>query len=93
MKKNIKKIGFTLAELLLSLSIIGVISALSIPVVFNSSKGHANAAALKRAIATLDEAMDMVRLEAAYQPYPKCFYWASGKRPSWMCSNRRNHSP
>lgn len=85
--KNLRfKFAFTLAELLMSLTIVGVISALTIPVIVNASYNRVYDAGLKKAIIVLDEALDMARLEPKFQPAPRCFYWAPGKRPSWMCN-------
>ena len=51
--------AFTLAELLMSLTIIGVISALTIPVVFNTSDNKKFYAAYRKALAVGDEAIQV----------------------------------
>ena len=45
-----KKRGFTLAEVLLTLVIIGVVSALVFPTVINNTKRHEFRSAIKKAL-------------------------------------------
>lgn len=75
-QKDIKmkrKSAFTLSEVLITLSIIGVISMLTIPSVMFNTEKRSSAVSLKRAIAVLDQAIDMSRSESRYQPIPKCY--------------------
>ena len=82
------KSAFTLSELLISLSVIGVISALSMPVLMQTNNSKVNEAGLRKAMAVLDETVELSRFAPGFSPAPKCFYWASGKRPSWMCNGQ-----
>lgn len=51
-----KKSGFTLAEILIALAIVGVIAALTIPSVVSSNKNQANATKLATTISALENA-------------------------------------
>ena len=51
-----KKQGFTLAEVLISLTIIGVIAALTTPTLITSSRNQANASKLSSTVANLENA-------------------------------------
>ena len=48
-----KKFGFTLAEVLITLSIVGIVSALTIPNFVANAQNKANAAKLSATITTL----------------------------------------
>lgn len=67
-----KKKAFTLAELLLTLSIIGVIAAMTIPSVMFRTDKKISSTGLKRAIATLNQAVDMAKTELKFQPAIRC---------------------
>lgn len=73
-----KKKAFTLAEVLISVSIIGFIAVLTIPSVMYNTNKKTSAVGLKRAISALDQAIDMSRAESRYQPSPKCYYADDG---------------
>lgn len=70
-----KFIAFTLAEVLASLTIIGVIAALTIPVIHQNTERKMNAAALKKYMSVLNQVAEMSVTESKFQPVPKCFYW------------------
>ena len=60
-----RKFGFTLAEVLITLSIIGVVSAMTLPTL-NANVGSArNSAALKKALSTLNGAVKSPALVVA----------------------------
>lgn len=65
MRKN----AFTLAELLMSLTVIGVIAALTLPVVFNTSNKSSYVAGCKKAYVFLSEAMDIARINKPYNQW------------------------
>ncbi len=65
MKKNNRKAikkAFTLAEVLVSLTVIGVISALTLPAINASAHKRANAEGCKKAYIVLSEAVDIARV-------------------------------
>lgn len=68
-----KKNAFTLAETLIVLTIIGVIAALTIPAVMFNTDKRVSMTGYKRAISSLNQAIDMSRTELKFQPQPKCY--------------------
>lgn len=55
-RANMKKQGFTLMEVLITLGIVGVVSALTIPALVTSTKNKANAAKLSSAVLNIENA-------------------------------------
>lgn len=65
-----KKVGFTLAEVLLTLSIVGVLAAVTIPGVVSSSSNDANAARLAVTVSNIENAMhSMIATEGVSNLY------------------------
>ncbi len=60
---SFKKSAFTLAEVLVTLLIIGVVAALTIPQLIQSSKNAGNAARLKKVYGSLQGAFDLVKAD------------------------------
>lgn len=56
---NMKKKGFTLAEALITLVIIGIIAALTIPAILVNTEQHEYKSALKKALATLNSVIEL----------------------------------
>ena len=54
-----KKFGFTLAEVLITLGIIGVVAALTLPSVNQKLEDQRNMAALKKAYSVLQQATNL----------------------------------
>lgn len=54
-----KSLGFTLAEALITLTIIGVIAAICIPSVISNNKSVQSATAMKKAVKTVNEAISL----------------------------------
>ncbi|MDE6137924.1 MAG: type II secretion system GspH family protein, partial [Candidatus Gastranaerophilales bacterium] len=57
------KSGFTLAETLITLGIIGVVAALTIPGLITSYKKHVIASSLKRAVSSINQAIKQSEAE------------------------------
>ena len=55
-----KKTGFTLAEVLITLGIIGVVAALTLPTLSNNAQAQANAAKLSSTISALENAFGII---------------------------------
>ena len=64
-KMNLRK-AFTLAEVLITVTIIGIVAALTIPSFMSDTSQRSNAVALKKAISALDQAVDMSRAESKF---------------------------
>ena len=77
MKKRRNK-GFTLAEVLITLVIIGVIGALTVPVLIQNTKKEEYVSALKKTYSTLSQAAQAIIAE---EGSPKC---SDG---GWACSS------
>lgn len=82
----VKTKAFTMAEMLISLSIIGVIAALTIPAVMYSTTKKQNQALLKKALTKLDTIAEMAYTESQFQPF-NCYYWENGS-PSGCYAER-----
>jgi len=54
-----RKLGFTLAEVLITLVIIGVIAAMTVPTLMNNTQGQEYRSALKKAISGLNQALTL----------------------------------
>ena len=65
-----KKAAFTLAEVLITLSIIGIVAALTIPTLISSIQNKQLEVGLKNAYATLAEALKMYEHENGYPATP-----------------------
>ena len=59
--QNKRKIGFTLAEALITLAIIGVVASITIPSIIKNYEKHQTEVKLKKAFVTLNEAFNMAR--------------------------------
>ncbi len=57
------RLGFTLAEVLITLGIIGVVAALTIPTLMTAHKKHVTAAKLKRAVSSINQAIKLSESE------------------------------
>ena len=55
--------GFTLAEVLITLGVIGVVSAMTMPVLINDIQGRQLQSALKKSYSTISQALDMYYVE------------------------------
>ncbi|MFA6989152.1 MAG: type II secretion system protein [Candidatus Gastranaerophilaceae bacterium] len=75
----IKRKGFTLAEVLLTLTIIGIIAAMTIPGLMNSTQKMENVVALKKAFSTLSQAtlfipkLNVAKICGTNNPTGGCF--------------------
>ncbi len=67
-----KKVAFTLAEVLITLGIIGIVSAMTIPTLINNYKEKVRDNQFKKVYATLNQALRMTVADFDY--VPKCYY-------------------
>ena len=79
-----KKIGFTLAEVLITLGIIGVVAALTAPALVMSSRNQANAAKLSVAVSNLENALqNMLVTENVDTLFQTRAWQNAGNRPAF----------
>ena len=57
------KKAFTLAEVLITLGIIGIVAAMTLPAVINNSRNKQLEAGLKRSYSLISQALDMYQAE------------------------------
>ena len=62
-KKNIIKSGFTLAEVLITLGVIGVVAAITMPTIINNTQGKQYVVAFKKLYANFSNAIIMFKME------------------------------
>ncbi len=68
MKNKNKRIAFTLAEVLITLAVIGVVAAMTIPIVFAKIKQHEYMTAGKKAFSVISNAVQAVNLNDGMTP-------------------------
>ena len=62
---------FTLAEVLLTLGIIGIVAAMTLPAVINNSRNKQLEAGLKRSYSVISQALDMYQAETGERIHPR----------------------
>ena len=82
-----KRFGFTLAEVLITLGIIGVVAAMTMPTLMNSTQGAQYKAAYKKALSALSQA---VTLNVALDEYNFADLDNSTYNLEEMLNNRMN---
>ena len=82
-----KRFGFTLAEVLITLGIIGVVAAMTMPTLMNSTQGAQYRAAYKKALSALSQA---VTLNVALDDYNFADLDGSTYKLADMLTNRMN---
>lgn len=68
-----RNLGFTLAEVLVTLGIIGVVAALTMPTLVSNHKKAVLKSQFKKAFSTISQAYDAAAVSLGY--YPQCYYW------------------
>ena len=74
-----KKIGFTLAEVLMTLGIIGIVAAMTIPTLVSDFQKRALAGQFKKSYANMTQVLKLAIVDMGYQP--RCGYWPSNESP------------
>ena len=80
MKRNVNKSAFTLAEVLITLGIIGVVAAMTIPVLVQNHRKHVVETKLKKVYSLVNQAIKMSEAE-----YGDIEYWDITE-----CANGKN---
>ncbi len=97
-KKKYCKYGFTLAEVLITLAIIGVVAALTIPTVVKNYQKHQTVVKLKKAYSTINQAYNNSQAEnGMYQTWDKAIdigattyfnkYWKPYLKVAKICTS------
>lgn len=73
-----KKSGFTLAEVLITLGIVGVIAALTIPMLVSSSRNQANASKLSATISSVESALTSAIAQDGVDDIYETDLWING---------------
>ena len=73
MKNYSSKKGFTLAEVLITLSIVGIVAAITIPTLIHKYQEYSLKVQFKKIYALLQQAL--VKAEYDFGFSPKCYYW------------------
>ncbi len=60
---NNRRLAFTLAEVLITLGVIGIVAAMTLPAVINNSRNKQLEAGLKRSYSLISQALDMYQAE------------------------------
>ena len=77
-KSRNDRFGFTLAEVLITLGIIGIVAALTLPTVINNTKKKEHQEALKKAYSTLQQAFLMYQNDIGEVPTKSSFNTETG---------------
>ena len=83
MKRFREKVGFTLAEVLITLGIIGIVSAMTIPTLINNYKEKVRDNQFKKVYATLTQSLNMTLAE--YDYIPICYIPGAGSNKISEC--------
>ncbi len=78
-----KRAAFTLAEVLITLAIIGVVAAITIPALMSQYKDMVAKQQFKRAYSVIQQAFQAVYADEEYNY--RCYYWDKNPYPSSVC--------
>ena len=81
-----KRFGFTLAEVLITLGIIGVVAAMTIPTLISNTNGAQFKTAYKKALSTLNQAV-LMNLAMDDTDFSTLNADADGSIPTVQCLN------
>lgn len=80
---RLKRCAFTLSEVLITLGIIGVVAAMTIPVLFAQYKDMVAKQQFKKAYSVISQAFQSVYADSQYSF--NCYYWETNPYPSTVC--------
>ena len=84
--KNNRKYAFTLAEVLITLGIIGIVAALTLPTLLANYQKNVIKTQFKKAVSVIEQAY--VTVEHNLGNKPECFYWDKNPYGSAVCVER-----
>ncbi len=73
---NLRKVAFTLAEILITLAIIGVVAAITLPTFINKYQEHVLKQQFKRAYSNFSQVLLQVQAQDFDMSVPNCYYAA-----------------
>ena len=79
-----KRAAFTLAEVLITLGIIGIVAAVTIPTLISKYQDFSLKVQFKKTYAVLQQALQRAEYEFAVQP--KCYYWGVNPYGPAICT-------
>lgn len=82
-----KKLGFTIAEVLVTLGIIGVVSAVSLPTLITSHKNQSCAAALAVAVSNFEKGMSTLTMKQGQETLYQTDAWQAYANPTSFAGN------
>ena len=82
-----KKLGFTIAEVLVTLGIIGVVSAISLPTLITSHKNQSCAAALAVAVSNFEKGMSTLTMKQGQETLYQTDAWKAYATPTTFAGN------
>ena len=88
-----KKKGFTLAEVLITLGIVGVIAALTTPTLIASTKNQSNAAKLSKTVSTVENALGAMVANEGVDSIDETAAWAVLDSASEFTDELNNYLP
>ena len=71
---NLRKVAFTLAEILITLAIIGVVAAITLPTLINKYQEHVLKQQFKRAYSNFSQVLLQVQTQDFDMSVPNCYY-------------------
>ena len=83
--KSLSKYGFTLAEVLITLGVIGVVAALTMPSVMSNVRELVIKNQFKKTYSVISNAFKKAEADLGYAPY--CFYWKQNPYGAAKCVN------
>lgn len=76
-----KKFGFTLAEILIALGIVGVVAAITLPTFTASTQNQANASKLSATVSTLENAFSAIIAGEGYDDFDEIYLYKNYGNP------------
>ena len=88
--KNVRKHAFTLAEVLVTLGIIGVVAALTMPTLMANHQKAVQKAQFKKAYSLFSNAVFQAQAQMGYPAY--CSYWDGARACSTKCTKYNSYN-
>ena len=86
-----KKFGYTLAEVLITLTIVGVVAALTIPTLVANSRNKANASKLSATITAVENALTSMMASDGVNDLTETVYYSKASKPKEAMAELSNY--